>query len=162
MQWQNLVRQKAWKSTATMDLQFLPDMKGGAREVGGIGARGGRAGGCCGGSPESTTMAPPPSASGSASMLISPLPNWSECLVARWDSRADLTLKRAGQNGQRLLMTCWCARNCPFLSLARVFWVVIQCGRENSRSFKLQCLNSLDAYTYRWFFLPNLSKTAML
>ena len=45
MQWQNLVRQKTWKSTATMDLQFLPDMKGGAREVGGIGARGGRAGG---------------------------------------------------------------------------------------------------------------------
>ena len=109
-----------WKSAATMNLNFLPDIKGGgASEVGGIGARGGRLGG--GGSPESMTMLPP-SASGNASMLISPLLNWSECLVARCDSRADLTLKRAGQNGQRLLMTCWCARNCPFLSLARVFW----------------------------------------
>ena len=112
-----------------MDLKFFPDKKGAAREVGGMGARGGRTGGgCCGGcSPAaSTTMPPPPSASGSASMLISPLLNWSACLVARWDSRADLTLKRAGQNGQRLFMTCWCARNWPFLSLARVFWVIIQ------------------------------------
>ena len=43
-------------------------------------------------------------------------------LEARCDSRAERTLKRAGQNGHRLLMTCWCARNCPFRSLARVFW----------------------------------------
>ena len=105
-----------------IDLRFLPDMKGGAKEVGGMGARGGRAGGGCGGSPRSPPrIPPPPSASGSASMLISPLANWSACLEARCDSRAERTLKRAGQNGHRLLMTCWCARNCPFRSLARVF-----------------------------------------
>ena len=109
---------------ANIDLRFLPDMNGGAKEVGGMGASGGRAGGgCCGGSPGSPRRIPaPPSASGSASMLISPLPNWSACLEARCDSRAERTLKRAGQNGQRLLMTCWCARNWPFRSLARVFW----------------------------------------
>ena len=109
-----------------IDLRFLPDMKGGAKEVGGMGARGGRAGGgcCCAspGSPPRRIPPPPPSASGSASMLISPLPNWSACLEARCDSRAERTLKRAGQNGHRLLMTCWCARNWPFRSRARVFW----------------------------------------
>lgn len=51
------------------------------------------------------------SSSGRLSILISPLVYCSACFAARCVSSADFTLNKAGQNGQRLFITCACARN---------------------------------------------------